>query len=145
MRISRDPKAFDFVSECNDVLRTIASRPYRDTIRHVDALERRATLAVPDQDPRLSCADLRLDAALHTGQPASECEARYNELVQCGADATFRLLKLCFFVRVVREASEVSMRRLQDALADAVGEAPPELVATANRLLDEIAANGKPT
>jgi hypothetical protein len=76
MNISRDPRAFNFVSECDDILRTIASRPYHDTIDLVDELERRATLAAPDQDPRLSCADLRLDAALGTGQPISECEAR---------------------------------------------------------------------
>jgi hypothetical protein len=142
MSTKQGTKAFNFDSECDEILRTIASRPYRDTLMLVDALERRATLALPDQDARLSCADLRLDAALATGQQASECEARYNDLVQCGADTTLRLLKACVLVREVREVSTRTVAHLRSALADADSKAPIELVETAKQLLTDMTTKG---
>lgn len=127
--------SFDFQRECDDIIRSLTKRSYLASVSLIDSLEKKAAADGLDRDARVSCADLRLDAALGTKQPAAECLQRYDELVAVGAGPTARLLKACILVREVRPISEAALDRLGEALAVTLGTAPIDLTKLAERLL----------
>jgi hypothetical protein len=126
---------FDFSKECDQILRNLATSSYEDTIRRVNDLERRALGTNLPENPALSCADLRLDAALVTRQSLAECERRYDELVMSGADATMRLLKACILVRESPSRTASTLEKLSQALEGARDRAPADLLSQAEHLL----------
>lgn len=126
---------FDFNAACDEVLTTISSESYDETVRRIDELEKKAKVADPNQDPQVSCADLRLLAAILTGQPLSECERKYDALVQVGADATTRLQMATLLVRKSPSVTPATLERLERAIEESESRAPSNLLAQAKSLL----------
>jgi hypothetical protein len=119
------------------ILREIGKRDYLETLRAIDQLENDALIVSDRHAVALSCADLRLDAALVTGQSCEESEQRYSELISLGLDARSQLLKSVVFAKEVSDQKRrIVETHVAVALQRAHGESLPEsLVEQAEQLL----------
>ena len=126
----------EFSRRADEILRTLGSRPYRENLAAIDELEKDALVDSDPQAVAVSCADLRLDAALVTHQPYDECEKLYGHLLASGADAMTQLQKSIIFakesVRSRRVVEVHVLKALQRAREEPV---PKSLIDHAERLL----------
>jgi hypothetical protein len=127
----------EFGRQTDLVLSCIRKRTYAETLDAIDRLELDAARDLGWHGVAVSCADLRLDAALATSQPFEECERRYNGLVSLGIDAQMELLKTVVFAK---EADSPKREIVRAYLTAAVARgrdhgAPQSLVDVAEKLL----------
>jgi hypothetical protein len=130
----------NFNDETDAILRDIGRREYTATLLLIDELERRADDATPGQrsrEARVSCAELRLDAALETRQPLSVCEGHYRALLQLGVEPRHELMKSVILANLASsDRSRIVQLYVLPALARASSEALPQsLLDAANKLI----------
>jgi hypothetical protein len=130
----------NFDDETVAILRDIGRREYSATLLLIDELERRADDATQGQRTRevmISCAELRLDAALETRQPLSVCENHYRALLQLGLEPRDELVKSVILANfAASDRSRIVQMYVLPALARASSEALPQsLLDAANALI----------
>jgi hypothetical protein len=139
MNTIEDKTGFEFSKECDEILRNLDSWSYEEAIEAIDQVERRAKVGgVHEHEITVSCADLRLDAALITKQSLAECERRYDDLFDTEPGEDLLLLKACILVKESMPSGSVSaLERLSRALKAAENKVAPPLLERARRLLAE--------
>jgi hypothetical protein len=132
----------EFSKKANAILREIATRNYLETLAAIDQLENSDFIVSDRHAVALNCADLRLDAALGTGQPYEESERRYNDLVSLRPDALTQLMKSVIFAhqtsarkrRVVETHVRFALQRAhEEPLPESLIEQAEQLLAAAAR------------
>ena len=132
----------EFDARTDQILRQLTSAPYAATISCIDALDR-AMLGDPHQrDANVSCAALRLDAALLTRQPLEECERLYLAFVALGVDEHAQLqTSIMFANEAMSQRAYVTGTHVAAALERAqLVSSADALVAHAAQLVAEIRA-----
>ena len=133
----------DFDSETTQLLRELGTTDYAVLLKRINDLEERYTINAPEQTAfaiRVSCADLRLDAALIASRPSSECEELYRTWLNTGVDAQTQLMKSIILAKEVSgDRDGVVHRHVVSALkrARAEGGVPNRLFTEAERLVEK--------
>jgi ADP-glucose pyrophosphorylase len=107
----------EFNSRTNTILRQIGTREYDETINAIDELEQEMEASSHIHDVKISCADLRFDAAVETRQPLQECERRYEALLSLGIDEEGQLQRSVIFANAEIEREEVIKKHVVAAVA----------------------------
>jgi hypothetical protein len=127
----------EFLLGTDAILAALWRRSYEELIGSIDDLEERAARSLNAHQVKVSCADLRLDAALESNQPLVEQRSRFDQLRSLGITPHLELQKSVVLANATGADRDVIESYVRPALERArkIPSFPSELILIAERLV----------